>query len=199
MISACIGCCGTIPRSPEATRALTKGRYSLLKRMGGVRAMAAQRLHLRLLAHEALAIPRLGSVCGACQGAAARLNAPWHRRLLVREGHNYGDHRAPRHDHCAAVDGCAVGAPTHPHHGAMYRVGVACPGYCTAGAATRSLVPPGDCWGGVITTPDAGSAWPGHCGVPGSRDSVDCSSVCRAQTRRRGHATCQRGGAPKAT
>src|SRR5436309_3527458 len=31
MISACIGCCGTITRCPEAARALTQGRYSLTR------------------------------------------------------------------------------------------------------------------------------------------------------------------------
>src|SRR5215831_20027321 len=31
MISACIGCCGTIIRCPEAARALTQGRYALTR------------------------------------------------------------------------------------------------------------------------------------------------------------------------
>src|SRR5262245_366305 len=31
MISACIGCCGTITHSPEVARALTQGRYSLTR------------------------------------------------------------------------------------------------------------------------------------------------------------------------
>jgi hypothetical protein len=47
--------------------------------------MAAQMLHLRLLTHAALAVPGLGLIWGASHGAAARLNAPWHGRLLVRE------------------------------------------------------------------------------------------------------------------
>src|SRR5919109_219419 len=105
MISACIGCCGTI-------------------------------------AH--------------CHDAAARLQARWPGRLLVREGHNYGDYRAPRHDHCAAVDGGGVGAPTHPDHGETYRVGVAGPGDYTAGAAALPLLPADDGWGGILTTPDTG-------------------------------------------
>src|SRR5215510_5323491 len=109
--------------------------------MGG-RAMAAQMLHLRLLTHAALAVPGLGTVCRAGHGTAARLNALWHGRLLVREGHQHGDHRAPRHDHCAAVDGCGVGTPTHPDHGKTYRVGDAGPGGYTAGAATLPLLPP---------------------------------------------------------
>src|SRR5215813_4811898 len=96
------------------------------------RAMAAQMLHLCMLTHAALAVPGLGPVCDAGHGTAARLNAPWHGCLLVPEGHHHGDHRAPRHDHCAAVDGCGVGTPTHADHDKMYRVGVACPGGCTA-------------------------------------------------------------------
>src|SRR5215470_5552044 len=103
------------------------------------RAMAAQMLHLRLLTHTVLAVPGLGPVCGAGHGTAARLNAPWHGRLSVREGHHHGDHRAPRHDHCAAVDGWGVGAPPHSDHGKTYRVGVTRPGDCTADAATLLL------------------------------------------------------------
>src|SRR5467141_3813112 len=192
MISASIGCCGTITRGPEEARALTQGRYCLLKSMGGVRGMAAQMLHLCFLAHEALAVSGLGPVCGQFMAQRRCLNASWHGRLLGREGHNYGDRRDSRDDHCAAVDGCGVGAPTHPDHCETYRVGVACPGGCTAGAATLPLLPAGDRWGGALTTPDTGSAWPGHCGVPGGRDRLDCSPVCHAQTR-------QRGGDPKAT
>jgi hypothetical protein len=109
--------------------------------------MAAQMLHVRSLAHEALAISGLDSVCGAGHGTGARLHAPRHGRLLVREGHTHGDHRAPRHDHYAAVDGCGVGAPTHPDPGATYSVGVACPGACTARAAALSLLPVGAHWG----------------------------------------------------
>jgi len=47
--------------------------------------MAAQRLHLGMLAHEALAISGLGLVWRAGHGAAARLNASLHGPLLVRE------------------------------------------------------------------------------------------------------------------
>src|SRR5262245_34009621 len=124
----------------------------------GERAMAAQMLHLRLLAHAALAVPGLDPVCGAGHGTAARLNVPWPGRLLVRGGHNHGDHRAPRHDHCAAVDGCGVAAPTHPDHDKTYRMGVACLGDCTDGAATLPLLPPGDHWGSALTIPEPDSA-----------------------------------------
>ena len=52
----------------------------------------------------------------------------------------------------------------------------------TAGAAPLLLLPPGDRWGGARTTSDTGSAWPGHRGILGGRDRVDCSPVCLAQT-----------------
>lgn len=45
--------------------------------------MAAQMLHLRSLAPEALAIPGLDLVCGVGHGTAARLHAPWYGRLLL--------------------------------------------------------------------------------------------------------------------
>ena len=164
MISACIGCCGTISRCPEKARALTQGRYALLKSM-----------------------PGLGPVCGAGHGAAARRHAPWHGRLLVREGHNHGDHRAPRDDHCAAVDGCGVGAPTHPDHGQTYRVGVACPGGSTAGATTLPLLRTGDHWGGARTTPDTRQClvWAlRHAWWPASRGLLPCLSRSDTLARR---------------
>src|SRR5262245_50694431 len=111
---------------------------------------------------------------------------------VVREGHNHGDHRAPRANHCAAVDGCGVGPPTYVDHGKTYGVGAASSGASTADAATRFLLPPGVLWKDALTASDIGSTWPGYRGLLGGRDRMDCSPVCLAQTR-------WRGGVAKAT